>query len=549
MGSEKSQGKRSNRSGKSSRRARDVRTPAAVVEAERTFMTEGDWTRSGGGRENGGGDKLMLINVVEEQEVRIAIVQGGRLVHLHQERASSEQIVANINKGIVINLVPNIEAAFVEFGYRKHGFLHISDVLPSAVGAKRRRGHIRDLLKQGQEILVQVSKEGIGDKGPSLTTYLSLPGRYLVLMPGLHRRGVSQRIADEDERTRLRELLSKLKAPEDIGLIARTAGEGRAQKDLQRDVDYLLRLWHAISQRTERSKAPAMVYQESDPVTRAIRDVFTEDTRKVIVDSQDIYDKIKEFMRVVLPRHVRKVKLHEDPEPLLHRYGVEEEIQKMHSRRVQLPNGGSIVVDQAEALVAIDVNSGRYKGRGDAESTAFNINMKAAPEIARQIRLRDLGGVIAIDFIDMEQAGHRAEVEQALWNAMHGDRARLRMLRMSPFCIVEMTRQRQRLSLRQASYEACPQCHGTGLIKSAETLALQAIRQMKAAMDRDRLDAVELTVNPEAANYINNTMRDRISELEHAFGKKIRLIADPTMGPGTHEMRLLDANGHELPQK
>ncbi|MHC5034007.1 MAG: Rne/Rng family ribonuclease [Planctomycetota bacterium] len=490
-------------------------------------------------------NKVMLVNVVEEQEVRIAVLLDDKLEQLYLERTGGERIVGNIHKGIVVNLVPNIEAAFVEFGYRKHGFLHVSDVLPSAVG-KDNGDDIRKLLRDGEEIVVQVTKEGIGDKGPSLTTYLSLPGRYLVLMPGLSRRGVSRRITDDKERDRLRQLVRKLNVPKDMGVIARTAGAGRSETELARDLDYLRRLWQTISQRAKRSKAPAMVYQESDPVTRVIRDVFTEDIRRIVVDSPEVCEKVREFLRVVMPRHVRKVKLHEAGDPLFHHYGVEKELEKMHSRTVQLPSGGSIVLEQTEALVAIDVNSGQYKGRGDAEETAFRINMEAAPEIARQIRLRDLGGVVAIDFIDMERAEHRGQVERALWDALKGDRSRLRMLKMSPFCIVEMTRQRQRKSLRQSTYVECPSCRGTGHIKSNETLGLQILRQIKADLDRDGLDRVEVVVAPDVANYLNNNMRSRLEELERDSGKRMSVLADSTVAPGRHSVRLLNAEGREI---
>jgi len=491
-------------------------------------------------------EKIMLINVLEEEEVRIAVLEDGKLEQLFLERTGADHIVGNIHKGVVVNLVPNIEAAFVEFGYSRHGFLHVSDVLPTAVGKKHRSDDIRHLLHQGQEILVQVTRESIGDKGPSLTTYLSLPGRYLVLMPGLARRGVSRRIGDESERARLRDIISKLDVPKDIGVIARTAGEGRTEQDIERDADYLMRLWHTISQRAERCAAPAMVYQESDPVTRVIRDVFTEDMRRIIVDSQAVYEKVREFLRAVLPRHVRKVKLHEGPEPLFHHYGVEEEIERMHSRKVSLPSGGTIVLEQTEAMVAIDVNSGQFKGRNDAEQTAFQTNMEAAPEIARQIRLRDLGGVVAIDFIDMQEPEHRRQVEQALWEALKRDRARMRMLRMSPFCMVEMTRQRQRQSLRQSTYVECPCCHGTGLIKSHETLALQVLRQIKAGLDRDGLDRVEVLLTVEDANFLNDNMRPRLDKLEQSSGKKISVLASAEVGPGQHRIRFLSADNREL---
>jgi len=495
-------------------------------------------------------EKVMLVNVVEEEEVRIAVLTDGKLQELYLERTGREHIVGNIQKGIVVNIVPNIEAAFVEFGYKKHGFLHVSDILPSAVGKGERGGDIRKLLRDGKEVLVQVTKEGIGDKGPSLTTYLSLPGRYLVLMPGLTRRGVSRRITNEGERNRLRKILSALDIPKNIGVIARTAGAGRSEADIQRDMDYLLRLWHTISQRAERSKAPAMIYQESDPVTRVIRDYFTEDIRKVVVDSPEVHEKVREFLRAVMPHHIRKVKLHEGTDPLFHHYGVEQEIEKMHSRTVQLPSGGSIIMEQTEALVAIDVNSGTYKGRGDAEQTAFRINMGAAPEIARQIRLRDLGGVVVIDFIDMEEPEHRRSVEKALWEALKPDRSRLRMLKMSPFCIVEMTRQRQRQSLRQSTYVECPSCRGSGHVKSNETLALQILREIKAGADADGLDRAEVRVSPQVADYLNNEMRARLGEIEEAYGKHVQVLVDTSALPGQYMLKFLTAQGREVkPQK
>ena len=494
-------------------------------------------------------EQIMLVNVIEEQEVRIAVLEDGKLDQLYLERTGREHIVGNIQKGVIVNIVPNIEAAFVEFGYRKHGFLHISDVLPSAVGKDRRSDDIRRLLSEGQELLVQVTKEGIGDKGPSLTTYLSLPGRYLVLMPGLSRRGVSRRIQDNAERDRLRQIIKKLDVPNNVGLIVRTAGEGRKHTDLERDLDYLLRLWHTISQRAERSKAPAMVYQESDPVTRAIRDVFTDDIRRIVVDSEAVYEKVREFLRAVMPRHVRKVKLHDATDPIFHHYGVEGEIEKMHSRRVSLPSGGSIIMEQTEALVAIDVNSGQYKGRGDAEETAFRMNMEAAPEIARQIRLRDLGGVVIMDFIDMEEQEPRTKVEQALWEALKKDKARFRMLKMSPFCFVEMTRQRQRQSLQQSTYVECPICRGSGYVKSGETLALQILREMKASLERKGYEQIMVSVTPEVANYLSNEMRADLMELERSSGKQVHIDADSLIGQGQYQLRFLSGEGREVKPK
>jgi len=497
---------------------------------------------------------VMLVNVVEEEEARIAILEEGKLEELYVERASGDRIVANIYKGAVVNIASNIEAAFVEFGYRKHGFLHVSDVRPSikgdgAVGGRddrARHGPLQKLLSPGDEIIVQVTKEGIGEKGPALTTYLSIPGRHLVLMPGVSLNGVSRRIEDQAERTRLRGILKQVETPPGVGVIVRTAGAGASEKQIRRDLDYLLRLWNTIKKRTERPQVPALLYQESDLVIRVIRDVFRDDIRKIVVDSKRTHARVREFLRDVMPHHVRKVKLHEGSDPLYHQFGVEQELAAMHSRKVNLPSGGSIVLDQTEALVAIDVNSSQFKGKGDAEATAFKINMEAAVEIARQIRLRDLGGVLVIDFIDIQDRKRRSEVEKALRTAFQRDKARLRVLRMSAFCIVEMTRQRRRASLRQAHYAECPICHGRGQVRSPETVALDLIRKLRAGLSQRAVARAEVDVSPAIANYLNNAMRSRLQELEDETNKQILIRADASRGPDEYEELFLKDNGAKV---
>ncbi len=490
---------------------------------------------------------MMLINVVEEEEARVAVVEENRLEDFYLERTSREQIVGSMFKGKVVSVQPSIEAAFVEFGYERHGFLHASDVkssLAEGSGGKGRKGErdprgqrsIAKLLRAGGEVLVQVTKEGIGDKGPALTTYLSLPGRYLVLMPGMSLRGVSRRIQDEEERRRLREILKELDVPPDTGIIVRTAGMGRDRKAFERDLDYLSRLWKTIKRRAAGSAAPALVYRESDQVIRVIRDVFTEDIRRVLVDSPEVFRRVKEFLREVMPHHVRKVRLYEGDEPLFAHYGVEEELEKMHSRTVILPCGGNIVIEQTEALVAVDVNSGRFKKERDAEESAFKINLEAAEEIARQMRLRDLGGVVIVDFIDMEDTSRRARVERTLHEALARDKARFRMLKMSPFCIVEITRQRRRQSLRQSIYIECPTCRGTGQIKSPETIALETIRKVRAGLGRSEVARVEVDVPPAVANYLNNVMRSRLRELEQQTNRQVLIHANPERGPAEQEV-------------
>lgn len=496
---------------------------------------------------------LMLINVVEEAEARIAIVEDDRLQEFYLERTTSDHIVGNIYKGRVVNVESSIDAAFVEFGYKRHGFLHASDVKPSVARKARKRSDnrrgvtdIKKALKPGDTLLVQVTKEGIGEKGPALTTYLSLPGRYLVWMPDMSLRGVSKRIPDDGERERLRKIVKNLETPDNTGIIARTAAEGRDERECIRDLDYLSRLWNTIQRRTENADVPSLLYQESDQVIRVIRDVFNEDIRRIYVDSEDVYERVKAFLRDVMPHHVRKVKLYKGETPLFHKYGVEEQLQKMHSRTVNLASGGSIVLEQTEALVAIDVNSGHYRGTNDAEEGAFRINKEAATEIARQIRLRDLGGLVVIDFIDMESHNRRRAVEEALEEGLKRDKARFRMLEMSDFGIVQLTRQRRRRSLRQSTYMECPTCGGTGLIKTPETVALEIIRLLQMGLQMNEVDNADVEADPQVANYLNNNMRPRLRQLEKQYGKGVNIQAVPGIGPSTYNMRFRDKNGREV---
>ncbi|MFP4029878.1 MAG: ribonuclease E/G [Candidatus Brocadiia bacterium] len=495
-------------------------------------------------------EALMLVNVVEEEEARIAIMEDDKLQEFYLERTSREHIVGNIYKGKVVNVESSIQAAFVEFGYERHGFLHVSDVKPSVArddggGAEGRRGskNITKALKPGDKLMVQVTKEGIGEKGPALTTYLSLPGRYLVLMPGMSMRGVSRRIQKQSERDRLRSITKKLDVPSDAGMIVRTAGEGRDRREFDRDLDYLSRLWNTIKSRANNSKPPALLYQESDQIIRVIRDVFNEDIRKILVDSQNVYERVKQFLREVMPHHVRKVKYYDGHDPLFHHFGVDQELETMRSRTVALPSGGSIVLEQTEALVAIDVNSGQYKGAKDAEEGAYQINLEAAKEVGRQVRLRDLGGLVVIDFIDMESKKKRRKVEKTLHKTLGKDKARFRMLEMSPFCIVELTRQRRRRSLRQTTYMPCPTCGGTGQIKSPETAALELIRRLRVGLHHDKVARVDVEAEPEVANYLNNTMRSRLRELEKTSGKQIVVHADPARGPRENDVNYRNQNG------
>ena len=504
--------------------------------------------------------KEMLINTVAGQECRIAITQDGRLEELYIERASSASHVGNIYKGRITNVEPSIQAAFVDFGLSKNGFLHISDVHPKyfpagendaaeQVGRKRPHHHrppIQECFRRGQEVVVQMTKEGIGTKGPTMTTYLSIPGRLLVMMPRMARLGVSRKVEDPDARSKTRAALDELKLPADMGFIVRTAGVGRSKRDLQRDLNYLTRLWKSVKQRISSSRSPAEIYQESDLVTRTIRDVYNTDIQRIICDQPTTARKVQEFLAVAMPRTKHNVELYVGKEGLFHETALEEEIERIYSHRVELRSGGSLVIDQTEALVAIDVNSGRFREHSDAETTALKINQEAAREIARQLRLRDLGGVIIIDFIDMREDKNRRAVEKALRDAMKGDRAKAKVLKISNFGIVEMTRQRMRPSLKDAIYRPCRYCEGAGRIKSEESQALQVIRDLQRAGANDDVLHVQVTVSPTVAHHLANFHRKEVADLEAATGKTVTIHADEDLTGDEITVQCTNARGNEV---
>ncbi len=476
----------------------------------------------------------MLINVAQEEECRIAVVENGRLDELYVERATTESHVGNIYKGKVTNVEPSIQACFVDFGIGKNGFLHISDLQPSyfpdsknvkeRVGRKRPRRSrppIQECLKRGQEVIVQVIKEGIGTKGPTLSTYLAIPGRFLVLMPGMNRLGVSRKIEDEEARTKIRKVLDELDPPKDMGFIVRTAGIDRTKRDLQRDLNYLLRLWKTVTDRIESEPAPTELYQESDLVIRTIRDVYNTKITKIVCDSDKVQKKIKDFLHIAMPRTRSRVSFYNESTPLFAKYSVEDELKRINSRHVPLKSGGSIVIDSTEAVVAIDVNSGKYRQHEDAETTSFKINKEAASEIARQLRLRDLGGVIIMDFIDMMQEKHRRAVEKTLRDAVSTDRARTKILRTSQFGIIEMTRQRMRPSLKSSTYMDCPHCKGGGVVKTPESMSIEVMRRIQMVIGNKNIMALHLDVSPEVAAFLHNRKRAQLAEMEKNHQKKI----------------------------
>ncbi len=498
--------------------------------------------------------KEMLINVSTGEECRIALLDSGKLDELYMERTSATSHVGNIYKGRVTNVEPSIQAAFVDFGLGRNGFLHISDLLPSyfgeanedvqeAVGRKmsrRDRPPIQRCLRRGDEIVVQIIKEGIGTKGPTLSTYLSIPGRFLVMMPGMGQMGISRKIEDEVERRRLRQILDSLKPIDDVGFIIRTAGVSKSKTEIQRDLTFLTRVWQAMEKKRTSGPTPMELYTEGDLVTRTIRDVFSADIERIIVDDEQVAERTREFIKLAMPRGKNKIELYDQPVPLFHKYGIEKEIEGMYSRHVPLPGGGSLVIDSTEAVVAIDVNSGKFRDHSDAETTAFKTDMEAADEIPRQLKLRDLGGVIICDFIDLRFERHRRELEQRLHDNFKSDRAKTKVLRMSQFGIIELTRQRMRPSLKRSIYCDCPACKGTGLVKTPESMSLDVMRRLAIAANDQRVMRVELAVCPDVAFYLNNRKREQLADLEHQSGRRIVVRAEASLGLDEMRMELID---------
>ncbi|NOT00546.1 MAG: Rne/Rng family ribonuclease [Phycisphaerales bacterium] len=504
--------------------------------------------------------RMLLVNAISGDECRIAVVFENRLEELFIERRSSASHVGNIYKGIITNVEPAIQAAFIDFGLPKHGFLHISDVQPQyfsgrsnepeGVGKKtprRDRPPIQKCFRRGQEVIVQITKEGVGTKGPTLTTYLSIPGRYLVMMPGMSRLGVSRKIEDEAERRRMRDILEELKLPKDIGFILRTAGIDRNKRDLQRDLNYLQRLWKLVVERVRSERAPVEVYQESDLITRTIRDVFSAEFDKIVVDTAEAENLAREFLRIVMPRTQQEtIELYKGNDPIFHQYGVEEQIEAIHSRHVPLPSGGSLVIDSTEAMVAIDVNSGKFRSADGEEDMAYRTNLEAAREIARQLRLRDLGGLIVCDFIDMRMDRHKREVERTLRDELKKHKERARILRMSQFGLIEMTRQRQGPSIKRGVYTDCPHCRGSGLVKNPESMTLHVLRGIQTLVFKDDIATLTVTVSPDVAFVLTNRKRAALHKLETDTGKTINVRIDATFAWDQHTYVAEDTRGRAL---
>lgn len=470
----------------------------------------------------------MLINAVHHEECRIAIVEDGLLKEFDIETPAKELIKGNIYKAVVARIEPSLQAAFVNYGTFRQGFLPMPEIQPQYYvkeidEEKKGRLRIQDVLLSNKELLVQVEKEERNGKGASLTTYISLPGRYIVLMPGEERVGISRKIEDETQRDRLRTVLEELNPPKGMGFIIRTAGIDRSKKELASDLNYLLRLWESILEKGKELPAPSLVYQEQDLVMRTIRDYFTLDVTEILIDDPDVYKKTRVFFKTVMPRYERKVKLHKEKRPIFSRFNLEEQIKTIYERRVKLKSGGSIIIDPTEALVSIDVNSGKKKGERDIEDTAIKTNLEAVEETARQLRLRDLGGLIVIDFIDMWDKKHNMEVEKRLKAAFKKDKARIDMGRISKFGLLEISRQRIKPTISEASYVPCQFCLGRGSVRSDESLAISVLRKIQAGVAKGNISVVKGILPLEVAFYLLNQKRGELLRLEKELDLKIHL--------------------------
>lgn len=526
-------------------------------------------------------DQTILVNAADPEETRVVVVEKGSIVDLQMTVEKHKSYVNDIYRGRVVNLESAIGAAFVDFGQGRNGFLHASDVMDfygdddfalerlltarteasdweakgvqaeeveepaggearasdedkrglrpkrgSAAQKSRRvkRRNITDLLEKGQLVVVQITKDAIGDKGPTLTTYISIPGRYLVLMPSLQRTGVSRKIEDERERRRLKKILQEMEIPEGMGVIVRTAGVGKTSEEIKRDLDYLLAVWDDFSKQLVLGRMPAPLYQESDVAIRTMRDLFSTRTEAVIVDDPKVYEQMLEFTRRLMPEHVERVRLHESTKPLFHAYGVEQDFERIFARRVELPSGGSIVIDQTEALVAIDVNSGRTRDEGaDFEDIALKTNLEAAPEIARQIKLRDMGGILVVDFIDMLRPSSRRQVEKVFAECLDQDRARSKVGRISQFGLLELTRQRLGPGLSKLVYEACPTCKGSGRRRTAQSRAQAVLRRLASALNQKGFTRIDVLAHPDTIHWLEEHDKDELEQLRESFKREIVL--------------------------
>ena len=497
--------------------------------------------------------KRMLINATQPEELRVALVDGQKLYDFDIEVPAREQKKANIYKGVISRVEPSLEAAFVHFGSDRHGFLPFKEILPAYLGLppdqEPNRKDVKDKLREGQELLVQVEKEERGTKGAALTTYISLAGSYLVLMPNNPRAGGISRRIEGDTRSDTREVMAALQVPEEMGLIIRTAGGGKSVEELQWDLNYLLQLWEAIERSAREKPAPLLVFQESNVIIRALRDHLRGDIDEILIDQPGTFKLVTSFLQQVMPRFIDKARLYQDNVPLFNRYQIESQIELAYAREVPLPSGGAIVIDHSEALTAIDINSARATKGGDIEETALNTNLEAADEIARQLRLRDLGGLFVIDFIDMMASRNQRAVENRLRDAVRMDRARIQLGRISRFGLLEMSRQRLRPSLGESSLLPCPRCHGQGTIRSVESLALAVLRMIEEEAIKKQTSKVIAYLPVDSATYLLNEKRASVNEVEERHGISVVIIPSKHLETPAYEIQRVRTHSDEAAEK
>jgi len=491
--------------------------------------------------------RKMLINALHAEEARVAIVEDGRLVELDVEIAGSEQIRGNIYKGVVVRVEPGLQAAFVDVGLKKLGFLQMGELHPEnwkwrddvPEEQKHKRPRIQEVLRRGQEIIVQVEKGERDNKGSALTTYVSLPGRYMVLMPGSDSSGISRKVESESERKKIKEMIAEMTIPDGYGYIIRTEAVGRTVDELQKDLNSLVALYQGVREQGAAMKGAGLIYQESSLIVRTIRDYFSADIDEVLVDSKDVYKEVRECLKEIDPQFEKLVKMHQEKRPIFSRYQLEEQIDLIYEKKVPLKSGGSIFIEPTEALVSIDVNSGKSTGEKGVEDTAFKTNMEAAEEAARQLRLRDLGGLIVIDFIDMRDRKHNQEVERTLKSALKADKARVNVARISEFGLLEMSRQRIRQTLHQASTLECPHCDGRGKVKSVEAMALSFLRKVHAAAAKGVIAEVVGSLPLEVAYYLLNRKRHELSQIETDYDIQVTVKGKPSFLLNQMELELV----------
>ncbi|MBA2123534.1 hypothetical protein B9J78_01095 [bacterium Unc6] len=490
-------------------------------------------------------NKKMLINV-EKKEIRIAIIEDSVLGDYYVERTDTERLVGNIYKGRVVAVVSGIQAAFVDIGLEKNGFLYISDIteppneitdeLEIETQAKKPYQKIEKVVHKGQEITVQIVKEPLGTKGARLTSQIAIPGRFVVFMPNTKQCGISRRISEPKERERIREILKTIRVPEGAGVIVRTAASGCSKNDIISDIKYLLSLWADARTKAVKSPVPSLLLEEQDVISRVLRDIFSNEFSEIYIDSKDKHKIILKNFGKIIPNLRSKIRLYQEKIHLFEKFSVEDRIDRIYQRSVHLKSGGTIIIEPTEGLVAIDVNTGKFVGKKSLEETAYATNLEAAKEIARQIRLRDIGGIIVIDFVDMDIPEHRKAVFNELQDALKTDRARTKVLPMSELCVVEMTRQRTRKSLESASYQQCPSCKGRGLVKTYLTISIEILRDIKQSLHRHGKKSLEVKVHPDVSSYLLNEERNSVNAMENENGVKIYIR--PIVGMGTEEYRI-----------